>query len=116
MTRSMLVVPGLFTLALFNAAQVAGDDNAGLQRGSELAKSRCDTCHGLAMVALAPLFPSLAGQKRAYLYKQLLDFKLGERNDPVMQAQVVSMTDEQLRDLALYYSRQAPLEPKASTP
>ena len=113
MTRSVLVVPGLFMLALFTAAPVAGDDKASLQRGGELAKSRCDSCHGPAMVARAPLFPGLDGQKQAYLYKQLLDFKLGHRKDPVMQAQATNMSDEQLRDVALYYSRQAPLDPKA---
>lgn len=69
-----------------------------------LVADRCSTCHGLDGVATAPIFPSLAGQNKDYLVKQLRDFKAKRRESDVMGPQVVDLTDESIVELATYFS------------
>lgn len=95
---SLLVLCGLSTAVYAEGYQ------ADIERGKALAQ--CESCHGLAMIAMAKQFPNLRGQKPAYLNKQLVDFKAGLRLDPLMQLQVSGLTAEQLQDVALFYSQQ----------
>ena len=44
----------------------------------------CAGCHGAAGVSANPLWPNLAGQKDAYMVKQMKAFRDGVRNDPMM--------------------------------
>jgi len=97
---SLLVLCGLST------AVYAEGHQADIERGKSLATAQCESCHGLAMIAMAKQFPNLRGQKPAYLNKQLVDFKAGLRLDPLMQSQVSALTAEQLQDVALFYSQQ----------
>lgn len=46
----------------------------------------------------------MAGQKEAYLAKQIKAFRDGERTDPTMAPMVANLTDEDIADLAAYYS------------
>lgn len=66
----------------------------------------CAACHGEDGNSTVPSFPKLAGQERDYLYHALRDYKLGKRNNPLMAGQVEALTDADMLDLALYYSRQ----------
>lgn len=66
----------------------------------------CAACHGEDGNSTVPSFPKLAGQERDYLYHALRDYKSGKRNNPLMAGQVEALTDADMLDLALYYSRQ----------
>jgi cytochrome c553 len=66
----------------------------------------CAACHGADGNSSVPSFPKLAGQQRDYLYHALRDYKSGKRNNPLMAGQVEALTDADMLDLALYYSRQ----------
>jgi cytochrome c553 len=72
----------------------------------------CGGCHGPDGNSLVPDFPSLAGQSATYLYLQLRAFKAGSRSSEIMQPQVESLSDQDLKDLAAYY---ASLSPKAAS-
>jgi len=48
--------------------------------------------------------PYLAGQKEAYLAKQLKDFKSGARKDPVMAPMAMALNDEDVANVAAYYA------------
>jgi cytochrome c553 len=85
---------------------ISGDAQAGAIRAAA-----CAACHGARGVALAPVFPNLAGQSPTYLYVQLKTFHDGQRTDPVMTAQAAGLSDTDMRDLASYY---ASLPPKAA--
>jgi cytochrome c553 len=65
----------------------------------------CAACHGEDGNSTVPSFPKLAGQQRDYLYHALRDYKSGKRNNPLMAGQVEALTDADMLDLALYYSR-----------
>ena len=74
----------------------------------------CSACHGPAGVSVNPLWPKLAGQHEQYIQKQLFDFRQGfkapdkaTRSDPTMSAQTAALTDQDIADLAAYYSKQA---------
>jgi cytochrome c553 len=66
----------------------------------------CAACHGADGNSSVPSFPKLAGQQRDYLYHALRDYKSGKRNNPLMAGQVEALTDADMHDLALYYSKQ----------
>lgn len=66
----------------------------------------CAACHGADGVSTIPSFPKLAGQQRDYLYHALKDYKSGKRNNPLMAEQVKNLSDADMLDLAMYFSRQ----------
>ena len=50
------------------------------------------------------MYPNLAGQKEAYIAKQLKDFKSGNRKDPVMAPMAMALSDEDVANIAAYYA------------
>ncbi|MCF1426677.1 MAG: cytochrome c [Shewanella sp.] len=83
---------------------------ADVGKGQKLAQNRCIACHGEGMLKVMKLYPSLNGQKAAYLVKQLVEFKAGKRVNSIMHAQAMGLTEADIKDVALYYSQQ-PLKP-----
>lgn len=76
----------------------------------------CAACHGAAGVSSLAAWPNLAGQNAPYLLAQLRAFKNGERKDPVMSTQVLSLTDDDMANLAVYFeSLPAAAQPVADT-
>jgi cytochrome c553 len=73
-------------------------------RGATLVAATCANCHGRIGITDDAIFPNLAGQSRAAIYKQLQDFKSGRRDAAVMGVYVAPLQDADLRDLAAYYA------------
>jgi hypothetical protein len=53
--------------------------------------------------------PTLEGQTREYLYAQIKAYREKRRPDPVMQANVATLSDKDMRDLADYFSSRKPV-------
>ncbi len=51
-------------------------------------------------------FPKLAQQHSSYLERQLHAFKDDSRNDPMMSAMALALTDEDIADISSYYATQ----------
>lgn len=68
----------------------------------------CGACHGPGGNSSNPEWPKLAGQHASYVYFQLKVLKSGERKTPVMNAQAVNLSDQDMRDLAAYFAAQKP--------
>lgn len=66
----------------------------------------CAACHGETGISAAPTWPSLAGQHRDYLEAAINGYRSKHRQDPVMQGQVLNLTDKDVRALAAYYAAQ----------
>ncbi|OND85878.1 c-type cytochrome [Burkholderia pseudomallei] len=81
---------------------MAGADSLSIGRGATLAM-RCTMCHGARGMSDANS-PNLAGQYAAVIYKQLKDFQTGARTNAVMVPMVVNLSDQDMRDLAAFYS------------
>lgn len=77
----------------------AGDAEAGKAKSA-----MCAACHGANGISAVPTYPNLAGQKEAYLVKQLKDFKSGQRSDPTMKGMVMALSDADMENLAAYYA------------
>ena len=92
---SLIICISLFV----NIAQAEGDPAAGKAKSA-----LCSACHGAAGISPNDLWPNLAGQKQAYLVKQIKAFRDGKRNDPMMAPLVKGLTDKDIDDLAAYYS------------
>ena len=78
---------------------IAGDVEAGKAKSFS-----CQACHGPAGISPNPMWPNLAGQKDAYLAKQMRDFKSGARKDPLMSAMSMPLSDADIDNLAAYYA------------
>jgi len=51
-------------------------------------------------------FRKLAGLQRDYLYQALKDYRSGKRKNPIMAGQVQNLSDTDMLDLAMYFSKQ----------
>src|SRR3546814_741049 len=86
---------------LRRARPITGNAAAG-QAKSEL----CSTCHGPQGISIAPTFPNIAGQSADFFYWQMVEFK---RNpDSPRSPLVAGLSDQDMLDLAAYYSGLAP--------
>jgi len=92
------------TLALAATVMMASPVFAGDAAAGKGKSMMCAACHGTAGISAVPTYPNLAGQKEAYLTKQLKDFKSGKRNDPTMKGMVASLSDADMADLSAYYA------------
>ena len=97
----------LFSLALgwtssgFAAdASIVGDAAAGKSKSVA-----CGACHGADGKSASP-FPKLAGQGEKYLLKQMREIRDGARPVPAMAGQLDGKSDQDLADIAAYYSAQ----------
>lgn len=87
------------SVLLASANTLAGDIEAGKAKAA-----MCVSCHGQAGISPNELWPNLAGQKKTYMAKQLTDFKSGKRTDPVMASFAKMLSDEDIQNVAAYYS------------
>jgi len=92
------------TLALAATVMMASPVFAGDAAAGKAKAMMCSACHGTAGISAVPTYPNLAGQKEAYLEKQLKDFKSGKRNDPTMKGMVAALNDADMANLAAYYA------------
>lgn len=88
-----------------------GDAKAGKEK-SEL----CQGCHGADGISIDPAtYPNLAGQYAGYIYKQVQDFQLGNRQDDTMSAMAAMVASrEDLQDIASYFASQKPMQGQPS--
>jgi len=76
------------------------------------AKSQtCVACHGADGNSQLAMYPKIAGQHAKYIEKQLKEFKLGMtsggkqgRVDPVMGGMAMPLSEQDMKDLAVYYA------------
>lgn len=86
-------------LCLPMASYAAGDAAAGKSKSTA-----CVACHGAEGISANGMWPNLAGQKSAYLIKQMKDFRDGKRKDPMMSPMASNLSDDDIANLAAYYS------------
>lgn len=80
-------------------------------KGQEIATTVCVACHGADGNSPSSANPKIAGQHAAYLFKQMKNFKAdaegkSERVNAIMNGMIAPYTEEQMKDLAAYFSAQ----------
>ena len=89
-------------VALGTGAQANGDAVVGKQKFDT-----CAGCHGIpGYNNVYPTYrvPKVAGQNAAYLVAALQGYKNGSRPHKTMQSQAVSLSDQDMADIAAYLS------------
>jgi cytochrome c553 len=100
---AIAVLAAAFVGLIPNLLLAEGDAAAG-QAKSAL----CGSCHGLDGNSLMAMNPKLAGQSARYMVKQLQEFKSGARESAIMSSMVLSLSDQDMEDIAAWYSSQQP--------
>ncbi len=72
----------------------------------------CISCHAREEKRDA-YFPRIAGKPATYLYNQLINFRVGRRNYPLMTYMVAHQSDAYLAEMADFFSRLSPSYPPA---
>ena len=92
-----LVALAVFSLNISSVA--AGDAAAGKAKSAT-----CGACHGANGISTNDIWPNLAGQKEGYLVAQMKAFRDGERKNPMMAPMAAGLSDDDIANLAAYYS------------
>ncbi|MBC7468618.1 MAG: cytochrome c4 [Ramlibacter sp.] len=110
----MLQFRSIYRAALVAALTLAATLPAAAQdiEAGRAKAQACAACHGADGNSVAPTFPSLAGQTWRYLYVQLKDYKEGRRNNPIMSPMAMSLTRQEMIDIANFFAAQT-LKPSA---
>jgi cytochrome c553 len=85
-------------LATAFAVQAGGDPAAGKTKAKA-----CAGCHGATGQGVKPN-PKLAGLPEAELEQMMKDYKSGKRPNPVMKSMTSSLSEQDMANLAAYYS------------
>ncbi|WP_158972246.1 cytochrome c [Paraglaciecola sp. L3A3] len=93
----------LTATGLASTSALAADAEAGKAKSTT-----CVACHGMKGVSMIPMYPNLAGQKEQYLALQLKAFRDGERKNMIMAPMAASLSDDDIANLAAYYSKLDP--------
>ena len=93
-------------VAAFYASQEPKPPNVRKPLTAEEWAQRCDRCHGVNGNSTDPRLPALAAQRLDYLEKVLQDYRTGARKSPQMAAMSDVLTEQDIANLAAYYSGQ----------
>ncbi len=93
---------GVLIGVAFMACNFAYADDAAA--GKAKAATACAVCHGPQGLAMAPNTPHLAGQPQPYLVEQLKNYRSGKRHHEVMSVIAKPLTDQEINNLAQWYS------------
>lgn len=97
--RLLWILCGIAGLSWFAAAPALAADDI------EAKAQTCAACHGANGVPIDPkTMPIIWGQQANYLYKELHDYKSGDRKSPIMGPVVADISLPQLRQLANYFA------------
>ncbi len=102
MTKTWLISVSVAAALAGGLAQASGDPKAGEAKAGTV----CVACHGPQGNSIVPNWPKLAGQHPEYIYKQLMDFKAGNRANDQMTPMAAPLTEDEMRNLAAYYAAQ----------
>ena len=91
-------------LGLSLAAAWWGEAWAGDPAQGKAKAAMCRTCHGIDGLAKIPTAPHLAGESQVYLATQLKAFRSGKREHEVMSLIAAQLTDQDIENLAAWYS------------
>jgi cytochrome c553 len=88
------------------AADISGEPDAGRAKSS-----MCAGCHNIPgyKTAFPTVYhvPKIDGQHAAYIVSALRAYKSGERRHPSMRAIAAGLSDQDMADLAAFYSGQS---------
>jgi cytochrome c553 len=99
---ALLVLAGIFNVAA--AADIVGNPKAAAAK-----IEMCIGCHGIAdyKASFPEVYrvPKIGGQSAKYIESALNAYKKGDRKHPSMHGIAATMSDQDIADVAAYYSQ-----------
>ena len=93
----------LFTLLfVLNAAAAQSLVDGSIENGKAISIT-CGACHGADGNSINPLWPNLASQHASYSVEQLTAYRDGKRMDSLMVAMSLALSDQDIKDLSVYF-------------
>ena len=90
---------------LLSSPVFAGDPLAGQEKSAV-----CVACHGPDGNSPIAMNPRIAGQYADYMVHVLTEYRSGVRQNAIMNGMAASLTDEDIADLAAWFSSQSGLK------
>lgn len=100
-----LLIASLVSASAF-AADAPAAPKVDLAKGAQSYAAICVACHGADGNSSVPLQPNLAQQHPEYFHKQMMEFKSGARQDPIMQGFAAAVSEEDSRNIAAWLATQ----------
>ena len=121
MNRAFLPFAKSFFVALLSVSSIAGAADTAKVVKADPAKGEtiytngdaarnipaCVSCHGAAGNSSIVQNPKLSAQHEAYTYKQLVNFRDPERNNPIMTPIAKALTEEEMQNISAWLDKQA---------
>lgn len=105
-----MMMKWIFVLGFLTCCKTVYAADGNIEAGKNKSLT-CAACHGPQGNSLVDMYPNLAGQHSRYLEKQLLAYRLASqtsgsegRNNIIMNGMSANLTDQDIADLAAYYS------------
>ena len=106
----------MIALAALGTSMQAGAQDA---KAGEAKAAMCIGCHGIPdyKASFPEIYrvPMIAGQSGKYIVSALTGYRKGDRKHPTMRAIAASLSDQDMADLAAFYSAQAKGEAAPAT-
>jgi cytochrome c553 len=99
--QSIVLLSVLCCLRANAASQPEGSAEEGQTKSAT-----CVACHGANGNSPNPEWPNIAGQHGPYILKQLQAFKAGTRQNPLMTPIAMTLSEDDMADLAAFYATQ----------
>lgn len=99
------ILSGILTVGLLAAHS---SHAASIYAGQSRAAAVCSQCHGVRTPSADAPFPPLAGRDPAYLQQALKEYRDKTRKSDIMNAIAGSLSDADIANVAIYYSKQKP--------
>ena len=100
------------SLCGYQVAIAGGDATA----GKAISEQTCQACHGVDGDGSNTQYPKLAGQHADYLVRALMDYKSGARKNPIMSGFATTLSKQDQKDVAAWFSSQSSELVTPSTP
>lgn len=102
MTAKLVAALSLVAIVGWSTSSAA----AGSAEAGQAKAAVCMACHGPDGNSLSPEWPNIAAQHSSYIVYQLQSFKSGARQNDLMAPMAMILSDEDMADLAAYFSSQ----------
>ena len=104
-----LIAGALAAGTLLASTQAAAFDRA------EMLANTCVGCHGVAGVSNGPAIPSIAGISAVYFEESMIAYRDGSRPSTIMTRIAKGYTDQDIKDMAAYFSKQKHISAEQKT-
>jgi len=107
----LLILRTLLTFLMVVCTTIAAEPEQGSEQHLQVLAASCAACHGHDGNS-AGVTPVIAGLSSDYFVSQMLAFRTGQTTSTIMHHHAKGLTEDEIKQLAEYFSRQPRLPAK----